>query len=123
MGYRRAAAPLRLFEKLRQRGAHQAAQGEDAKDIYKREQVSLIQQRAVPSREPSPEELKPFAMPAENRLRLDDQEGRAPLTPDFGELDPGEAISWAQLRSRMAALINRQLLSEEIGRASCRERV
>jgi hypothetical protein len=34
------------------------------------------------------------------------------LTPDFGEPDPEEAISWAQLRSRMAALINGQLLSE-----------
>ena len=49
MGYRRAAAPLRLSEKQRQRGAHQTEQGEDAKDIYKREQVSLIQQRAVNS--------------------------------------------------------------------------
>jgi hypothetical protein len=36
MGYRRAAAPLRLFEKLRQRGARQTEQGEDAKDVYKR---------------------------------------------------------------------------------------
>jgi hypothetical protein len=43
---------------------------------------------------------------AENWLRIEDQYGRAPLTPDFGEPDPEEAISWAQLRSRMAALIN-----------------
>ena len=57
-------------------------------------------------------QLKPFAMPAENFLRLDDQECRAPLTPDFGEPDPEEAISQAQLRSGMAALINGQLLSE-----------
>jgi len=41
MGYRRAAAPLCLFEKLRQRGAHQAERGEDEKDIYKREQRRL----------------------------------------------------------------------------------
>jgi hypothetical protein len=65
-----------------------------------------------PSREPGPEELKPFATPAENCLRLEDQEGRAPLTPDFGEPDPEEAISLAQSRSRMSALINGQLLSE-----------
>ena len=51
-------------------------------------------------------------MPAENGLRIEDQEGRAPLTPDFGEPDPEEAILWAKLRSRMAALINGQLLSE-----------
>jgi len=55
---------------------------------------------------------KTFAMPVENGLRLDDQESRAPLTPDSGERDPEEAISWAELRSRMAALINGQLLSE-----------
>lgn len=60
----------------------------------------------------SPEELEPFAMPAENGLRLDDQEGRPPLTPDFGKPDPEEAIAKAQLRSRMAALIDGQLLSE-----------
>jgi hypothetical protein len=51
-------------------------------------------------------------MPAENGLRLDDQEGRTPLTPDFGKPDPEEAIAKAQLRSRMAALIDGQLLSE-----------
>jgi hypothetical protein len=35
-----------------------------------------------------------------------------PLTPDFGEPDPEEAISWEQLQSRMAAMINGQLLLE-----------
>ena len=68
--------------------------------------------RIFPSREPGPEEFKPFAMPAENGLWLDDQEGRAPLTPNSGEPDPEEAISLPQLRSRMAAMINGQLLSE-----------
>jgi D-arabinose 1-dehydrogenase-like Zn-dependent alcohol dehydrogenase len=38
-----------LLIKQRQRSAHQTEQGEGAKDIYKREQVSLIQQRAVNS--------------------------------------------------------------------------
>src|SRR5262245_23274632 len=60
----------------------------------------------------SPEELEPLTMPDENGLRLDDQEGRTPLTPDFGKPDPEEAIAKAQLRSRMAALIDGQLLSE-----------
>ena len=51
-------------------------------------------------------------MPAENGLRLNDQEGRAPLTPNSGEPDPEGEISLPQLRSRMAAMINGQLLSE-----------
>lgn len=37
---------------------------------------------------------------------------RAPSTPGSGEPDPEEAISWAQLWSRMAEMINGQLLSE-----------
>jgi hypothetical protein len=48
----------------------------------------------------------------ENGLWLDDQKSRAPLAPDFGEPDPEEAISWAQSQSRMAVLINGQLLPE-----------
>ena len=51
-------------------------------------------------------------MPADDSLRLDDQESRAPLAPDLGKPNPEEAISWTKLRPRMAALINGQLLSE-----------
>jgi hypothetical protein len=34
------------------------------------------------------------------------------LAPDFGELDPEETITQTELRSRMVAVINGQLLSE-----------
>ena len=47
---------------------------------------------------------------SERRRNVDEQGLHAGSI--FGEPDPEEAISWAQLRSRMAALINGQLLSE-----------
>jgi hypothetical protein len=49
------------------------------------------------------------------KLKADEvlaEDSRAPLTLDSGEPDPEKAISWAQLRSRMTAMINGQLLSE-----------
>ena len=51
-------------------------------------------------------------MPAEDCLRLDDQEGRTPLAPNLGKPNPEEAITGAELRPRMEALINGQLLPE-----------
>ena len=51
-------------------------------------------------------------MPAEDALRLDDRHGRAPLAPDFGEPNPEEALTWAKFQSRMAMLVNGELLSD-----------
>ena len=51
-------------------------------------------------------------MPAEDSLWLDDCQGRAPLAPNLGKPNPEEAITGAQFRPRMAALINGQLLPE-----------
>lgn len=66
----------------------------------------------LPPCESGPEKLEALPLPAGDGLRLDDQEGRALLAPDFGEPDPAEAIWWMELRSRMAAPINGQLLPE-----------
>jgi len=48
----------------------------------------------------------------DDRLWFDVQEGRAPLAPNSKEPDPEEAIKQPELRARMAALINGQLLAK-----------
>jgi len=42
---------------------------------------------------PGPKPAKPLAMPGHDGFRFHDDQGRAPIPPDAGQVDPEEAIS------------------------------
>jgi hypothetical protein len=42
---------------------------------------------------------EPLAMPAHDRVRLHDEQGRAPISPRVGEQDPEQSIVVAELRT------------------------
>src|SRR2546426_3396337 len=51
-------------------------------------------------------------MPSDDRVRLHDDQGAAPVPPGFGEQDPKEPIARAKLRSFCCARQGGQLLTE-----------
>jgi hypothetical protein len=74
--------------------------------------ISAGAARADPLRAVRPAAAEPFAVPPQDRLWLNDHQGGAPFPPRFGEHDPKEAISWAELRAFTGTRQRRQLLSK-----------
>jgi hypothetical protein len=61
---------------------------------------------------PSPIETEPLAVPAEDRLGLNDGERFAPVPPDAGKNDPNEAIALLQADPRTRALEDIELVAQ-----------
>src|SRR5215831_328922 len=67
----------------------------------------------APANLPGPEQAKSLAMPGDHRLRLDDGQRRAPLSPDPGENNPQQPVCWGQLWSLLGgALQNTNLMAQ-----------
>ena len=63
-----------------------------------------------PARLPPPEQFEASPMPTDHRVRLDDEEGGAPIAPDSGQQRPEDSITLAQLRTLGLVLKYRELL-------------
>ena len=60
----------------------------------------------------SPEDAKACTMPADDSLRLDDDQSVAPTGPKRGQRDPKETVPTREMWPRMSALECRDLLSQ-----------
>ncbi len=60
-----------------------------------------------------PEELEPLAMPTEESIRFENQEGLLPRWKPAGEEQQGEAVPAGQVRSLYVAVEDDQLLTEQ----------
>ncbi len=68
---------------------------------------------ATPSpRFPAPVETEAFAMPAQDGLRLDDEEVRPPVSPEPGKPEPEDPVSPTEPRALHRALKEGYLLAE-----------
>ena len=61
---------------------------------------------------PFPEHAEPLAMPADDRLGLDDDKGILPVWPQAGKEDPEHAVERAKPRPWSFPLQDRHLLAE-----------
>ena len=61
---------------------------------------------------PTPVQLEPASVPAHDGVRLDEDEGRAPTTPQPGDPDPEDAVSSAKAGTLCRAADDGQLLSK-----------
>ena len=59
-----------------------------------------------------PEELTSCAMPANHRLRFDNDQRLAPTSPEFREPHPEEAICWLEWRTWMEPFVDCELLAQ-----------
>ena len=59
-----------------------------------------------------PATSQPLAMPAHDRVWLDDEQGAAPLPPGLGEHDPKESVTRAKMRAFCAARQRGHLLTQ-----------
>ena len=73
---------------------------------FPREFSSLRRQEAANG----PPATEPLTMPAHDRVRLDEDQGLAPVAPGVGEQDPEEPAAGAELRALDGALQRGQLL-------------
>ena len=67
---------------------------------------------AVATRASRPAPTEPIAMPAEDRLRLDEDQGRLPASPSVGEQDPEHSVRPAETRPLHLALQGSQLVTQ-----------
>jgi hypothetical protein len=61
---------------------------------------------------PGPEQLETLAVPANDRFRFDDDQGRSPIAPDFAQPAPEESISGCQFRPFHRTTQDAELVSE-----------
>jgi hypothetical protein len=87
------------------RGGHAGDQGPNL-DIDGRATFSR------PSRELSPVLAEAAALPPQDRVGRHNDESLSPAGPDFGQRDPQQAISRAQLRPGHRSLVHGKLLAE-----------
>ena len=85
--------------------AHRSNQGSDVRRDGRSPQLS-------PSHLPCPEEAKALAMPADHRLRLDNDGARLPIRPSRRQPGPQESISGRQLRPLHRPLQNTKLVTK-----------
>ena len=72
------------------------------------------------SRLPAPIEFEALAMPSDDGLRLDDDEGLLPAVPDSGEPHPEGAIAGAEPRMLLLSLVDSELLPQgEVFKHEC----
>ena len=87
--------------------------GDHAKDEFAQFPVHTSSSRTAPMpREPSPIQLESLPMPADNRLRLDDEERLFPSGPESPQQEPKQPIRRGETRLRMPGSQNGKLLPQ-----------